>query len=97
MQAERTALSWTRTSLGFLANGALLLIPGWYADRGLSGWIAAGLAAALALSTCVIGVARQRKLARRPLPERISPRREVYLVAASIVLLTVISIVSLMV
>lgn len=97
LQAERTTLSWTRTSLGFLANGALLLIPDFHSDIGLLGWVVGGVAALLALATYLIGVTRQRTLARRPLPTRISPRREVYLLGTSVLLLIVISILSLIV
>ena len=56
---------------------------------------AAGAAAVLALSTYLIGVRRQRLLARRPLPDRISPRREVYLTGVSIVASILISALAL--
>jgi len=49
----------------------------------------------LALSIYLIGVRRQRLLARRPLPDRISPRHEVYLTGASIIALILISALSL--
>jgi len=49
----------------------------------------------LALSIYLIGVKRQRLLARRPLPDRISARREVYLTGASIIALILISALSL--
>jgi len=91
LQAERTSLSWTRTSLGFLANGALLMVHNFYSDTGVFGWIAAGLAAALALSTYLIGVRRQRQLAEVPLPQRISPRVEVYLVGIAVVVMVLVS------
>jgi uncharacterized membrane protein YidH (DUF202 family) len=97
LQAERTTLSWTRTSLAFLANGALLLIPDIHNGGGIFGWVAAGLAAMLALSTYLIGVRRQRTLARRPLPARISPRREVYALGTSVVVLILISVLPLLV
>ena len=54
-------------------------------------------AAVLALATYLIGFRRQRVLARRPLPYRISPRREVYLTGVSIIALILISELSLMV
>ena len=50
---------------------------------------------ALAMATFLIGVNRQRVLARRPLPPRISPRREVYLTSVSIAALILISTLSL--
>lgn len=57
--------------------------------------MAAGVAAVLALWIYLIGVRRQRLLARRPLPDRISPRREVYLAGTSIVALILISVLAL--
>jgi uncharacterized membrane protein YidH (DUF202 family) len=97
LQAERTTLAWTRTSLAVLVNGALLLIRDIHSYAGPLGLVATGLAAVLALSTYLIGVGRQRTLARRPLPDRISPRREVYLVGTSVVVLILISMLSLLV
>jgi uncharacterized membrane protein YidH (DUF202 family) len=97
LQAERTTLAWTRTSLAVLANGALLLIRDLHSFAGAIGLVATGLAALLALTAYLIGVGRQRILARRPLPDRISPRREVYLVGTSVVVLILISMVSLLV
>ena len=93
LQAERTTLAWTRTSLAVLANGALLLLRDVHGNFTALGLLAAGVAGALALSTYLIGFRRQRVLARVPLPQNISPRVEVYLVGASVVALIVISMV----
>jgi uncharacterized membrane protein YidH (DUF202 family) len=93
-QAERTALAWTRTSLGVLANGALLLLKDAHRDANALRFVAAAFAALLALSTYLIAARRQRTLAKRPLPKRISPRREVYLVGAAIIVLIVMSALS---
>jgi len=90
-QPERTTLAWTRTSLAVLANGGLLLLRDADSTAGALHLVAAGVAVALALSTYLIGVRRQRLLARRPLPDRISPRREVYLTGVSIIALILIS------
>jgi uncharacterized membrane protein YidH (DUF202 family) len=95
LQAERTALAWTRTSLGVLANGALLMLKGFH---GYTGWVrivAVALALTLALSTYLIGTRRQRTLGCHPLPQRITPRREVYLLGTSVLVLVVISAVAL--
>jgi hypothetical protein len=88
-------LAWTRTSLAVLANGALLLLRDTHRGAGALPLVAAGVAAMLALWIYLIGVRRQRLLARRPLPHRISPRREVYLAGVSIVALILISALSL--
>jgi uncharacterized membrane protein YidH (DUF202 family) len=92
-QPERTSLAWTRTSLAVLANGVILLLRDTHAHA--LHVIAASIAAALAVSTYLIGVRRQRLLARRPLPDRISPRHEVYLTGAAVVALILISALSL--
>jgi uncharacterized membrane protein YidH (DUF202 family) len=87
-QPERTSLAWTRTSLAVLANGVLLSLKD---TRSAVHIAAAAAAAVLALATYLIGVRRQRILAQRPLPERLSPRREVYLTAASVIALILLS------
>ena len=94
-QPERTALAWTRTSLAVLANGVLLLLRDTHTDASALHRAAAGVAGMLALSIYLIGVRRQRLLARRPLPDRISPRHEVYLTGASIIALILISALAL--
>ena len=96
-QPERTTLAWTRTSLAVLANGAILLLQRTNSDAGPLRFVAAGIAALVALAAYLIGVSRQRILAQRPLPERISPQRQVYLTGGSIIALILISTVALMV
>jgi hypothetical protein len=75
-----------------LANGFLLLIKDTHSAIHVS---AAVTAAALALVTYLIGLRRQRILARRPLPDRLTARTEVYLTAASVVALILLSGVAL--
>jgi uncharacterized membrane protein YidH (DUF202 family) len=96
-QPERTSLAWTRTSLGFLANGVLLLLKYLRVDIPPISMIAVGFAAVVTLWIYLIGRQRQRLLSRRPLPTRISPRRQVYCVTAAVGMLTVISTVSLLI
>jgi uncharacterized membrane protein YidH (DUF202 family) len=90
-QPERTTLAWTRTSLAVLANGAILLLRDVHGEPSAIQLVAAGIAAVLAVATYLIGLRRQRILARRPLPDRIAPRREVYLTGVSIIALILIS------
>jgi uncharacterized membrane protein YidH (DUF202 family) len=92
--AERTTLAWTRTSLGVLGNGLLLLLKDPHRDANSLRLVAAGFAALLALSTCLIAARRQRNLAKRPLPSHISPRRDVYLVGSSIAVLILVAALS---
>jgi uncharacterized membrane protein YidH (DUF202 family) len=91
LQAERTTLAWTRTSFAFLANGALLTVRDLHGDQGPAGLIPAGLAAVVALCTYLIAIQRQRTLGRRPLPTRIGPRRQVYLVGAAVLALILVT------
>jgi len=88
-------LAWTRTSLAVLANGAILLLRDTHSGSGALHFVVAGVAAVLALSTYLIGFRRQRLLAQRPLPDRISPRREVYLTGGAVVALILISALAL--
>jgi uncharacterized membrane protein YidH (DUF202 family) len=94
LPAERTVLAWTRTSFAFLANGALLTIKDIHGAKGLAALILAGLAGVAALCTYVIAVQRQRTLQRRPIPTRITPRRQVYVVGIAALLLIVMTMVA---
>lgn len=91
LQAERTALAWTRTSLGVLANGALLMLRAFHGYNGSFRLLAVGLAVTIALSAYLIGIRRQRMLGRRPLPQRITPSREVHLLGISVLVLILAS------
>ena len=88
-------MAWTRTSLGFLANGAVLLLKYLHANTPPVSLAAAGFATAVTLWLYLIGRRRQQLLARQPLPADISPRREVYAVGAAVLLLIAISVLSL--
>lgn len=97
LQAQRTSLAWTRTSLAVLANGALLMLHDIAHHRVGFGLAAAGVAAAVAALTYLIGVRRQRILARQPLPVAITARVEVVAVTAAVVILIVVSVAALVV
>lgn len=92
LQAERTALSWTRTSFAVFANGALLLLKHLDGHKGWSGFFPASLAAMIALTTYLIGVKRRETLGRRPVPKHITPRREVH--ALGIMVVALIAVVA---
>ena len=96
-QPERTSLAWTRTSLGFLANGVLLMAKYLRADGPSLSLVAAGFAAAVTLLIYLVGRRRQQHLARQPFPEQTSPRREVYSLATAVCVLIVLSMLSLLV
>ncbi|MGZ7022413.1 MAG: DUF202 domain-containing protein [Ilumatobacteraceae bacterium] len=95
-QPERTSLAWTRTSLGFLANGVFLMLKYVHADAPPIILAAGGLAVAVTLWVYLIGGRRQRLLARQPFPRSISPRREVYVVAALVQVLVCVSLLPLL-
>jgi uncharacterized membrane protein YidH (DUF202 family) len=95
-QPERTSLAWTRTSLGFLANGVLLMVKYLHSDAPPISLVAAGFATMVTLWIYLIGRRRQQLLARQPFPTRISPRREVYEAGGAVLTLIVISILSIL-
>ena len=92
--ADRTALSWTRTSFAFLANGALLMIKNLHGPVGPMQFIPAFLAAAVALGTYVIAWRRQRTLQQHPLPDRITPRRQVYVIGVAMLVLIAVTTIA---
>ncbi len=79
-------MAWSRTSLGVLGNGVLLLVRDLH-SYGSQRLVLAGLALVIALSTHLIGIRRQRVLRRRPLPERVTPRGEVRIIEVSVLIL----------
>ena len=89
LQPERTALAWTRTSFAVLGNSVILVIKQFphYRPGPL---ILAGFTAVVALTAYLIGLQRQRTLARRPLSAKITPRREVHVIGALVITLTIV-------
>lgn len=95
LQAERTDLSWVRTSTAMLANGGLLLLRhDLSAPNGLQ--LLSG-AIALFLAILALGVAAQRRrvLMTRPLPEPVAAPRAVFWLAMGTMLLGVSTLVAL--
>lgn len=91
LQAERTTLAWTRTSFALMANGALLTIRDLHGAAGLAGVVPPVLAAVVAGCTYVIALQRQWTLQRRPLPTRITPRRDVHILGFTVLLLILVT------
>ncbi|CPR02966.1 transmembrane protein [Mycobacterium bohemicum DSM 44277] len=89
--ADRTSLAWTRTSFAFLANGALLLVKNLHGAVGPEAFIPAGLAAAVALSTYVIAIRRQRTLQQETPAARLAPRRQVYFIGVAVLVLILVT------
>ncbi len=92
--AERTSLAWTRTSFAFLANGALLMIKNLHGAVGPRAFLPAALAGAVALSTYVIALRRQRTLQREPPPAQVTPRRQVYFIGIAVLVLILVTTVA---
>ncbi len=97
LQAERTSLAWTRTSLGFLANGGLLLLKNVRMDVPRVSLIVAGFTVVMTLWVYIVGRRRQKLLARQPLPANLAPRREVYAVTSLVAVLICVSLLSLLI
>lgn len=84
-------LAWTRTSFALLVNGALLTLKDVGGAPELSALAPVLLATFAASCTYVIALQRQRTLALRPLPPQITPRRQVYLVGISVLVLMTVT------
>ena len=92
LQAERTALAWSRTSLAVLVNGVLLVVK---EPRNDARPLAAALALIIAVMIYLVGVRRQRTLARDALPERVTARAQVQLVGVAVLVLVAVTALGL--
>jgi uncharacterized membrane protein YidH (DUF202 family) len=90
LQAERTALAWTRTSFALLGNGVLLVLKQLPHYHGAAPMVLSGIAAMVAVVAYLVGLQRQRTLARRPLPHDITPRRQVHIIGGLVIALTLL-------
>ncbi|WP_262365561.1 DUF202 domain-containing protein [Gordonia sp. OPL2] len=91
LQAERTSLSWTRTSLAIMANGVLVVgrdLTHHPTEWGPARWLAAGVAATVAAAVYAIGRRRCRDLERRPLAHPVTGRAMIIGSGIAVVLLT---------
>ncbi|MDL5157705.1 DUF202 domain-containing protein [Actinomycetospora termitidis] len=97
LQAERTGLAWSRTSLGAAGNGALLAIREIEHAQLTLALIPAALAVVIAVATAVYGRRRTRALRHAPLPVPLAPSRAVPLLGWSVAVLAVLSGIALIV
>jgi uncharacterized membrane protein YidH (DUF202 family) len=74
LQAERTALAWSRTSLAVLANAALALRAGWVGDHPAVVALGLGLVGA-ALAVFVLGLHRRDELLAEATVSAPAPRQ----------------------
>ncbi|BAX93334.1 DUF202 domain-containing protein [Mycobacterium shigaense] len=94
LPAERTVLAWTRTSFAFLVNGVLLTLKDLRGVTTMAALLLAGVAGAAAVTTYAIAIRRQRILQQRPMPPDITPRRQVYLIGITTLLLIAMTMIA---
>jgi uncharacterized membrane protein YidH (DUF202 family) len=95
LQAERTLLSWERTALGLLANGALLMLRG----AGLTGppiLLPAGVALVLSVIATVIGLHRHRVIGPGAAGAVAAPSIEVSVLGAGVTIVGVLTLVAIL-
>jgi len=95
LQAERTDMSWARTSLAFMVNGGLML-----ARHQMNGphWLTAStaiLAGVLLLFTLYMSGRRRRILEHRPLPEALADPSGLMMLGAGTLLLALATLTSI--
>jgi uncharacterized membrane protein YidH (DUF202 family) len=95
LQAERTLLAWERTSLGLLANGALLMLRGSDATR-LGVLIPAGAALVLALVTAAIGLRRRHAIARGMAGTLREPVSEALFLGAGVTIVGILALLAIL-
>ena len=91
LQAERTGLAWSRTSLGVAANAVLLAVRELHSATHPLAVVPAALAVVIAVATAIYGRRRTAALRRSPLPASLAPRVAVLLLGWSVVALGVLS------
>jgi uncharacterized membrane protein YidH (DUF202 family) len=91
LQAERTGLAWSRTSLGVGANALLLAVREVSHGRPGPASLVAALALVLALAVALYGRRRTLRLRRAPLPSPLAPDRAVLVLGGSVTVLALLS------
>jgi hypothetical protein len=81
-------------SFALMGNGALLAIKDLHGAVGLAGLIPSVFAVTVAMFTYLVALQRQRTLRQHPLPTRISPHRQVYIIGIAVLLLIVVTAVT---
>jgi uncharacterized membrane protein YidH (DUF202 family) len=97
LQAERTGLAWSRTSLGVAGNAVLLAAREFTHLEFSLALVPAALALVIAAATALYGRHRTRVLRHAPLPSPLAATRAVPLLGVAVTLLAVVSGVVLLV
>lgn len=91
LQAERTGLSWSRTSLGVGANAVLLAVRELTHDEAGQSLVLAAAAAVLAVVIALYGRHRSQRLRHAPLPSPLAADRAVPLLGGAVALLALVT------
>jgi uncharacterized membrane protein YidH (DUF202 family) len=91
LQAERTGLAWSRTSLGIAANAVLLAVREINPLTSPIALAPAALALMIAAGTAIYGRRRTARLRHSPFPRPLAARAAVHLLGIAVVLLAVLS------
>jgi uncharacterized membrane protein YidH (DUF202 family) len=91
LQAERTGLAWSRTSLGVGANALLLAIREVSHGRPGPASAVAVLALVLAVAVALYGRRRTLRLRRAPLPTPLAADRAVLVLGSAVAVLAMFS------
>ncbi|NMO89134.1 DUF202 domain-containing protein [Actinomycetospora sp. TBRC 11914] len=91
LQAERSGLAWSRTSLAVAANAVLLAARQLTHAQVSVALVPASMALLVALATAAYGAHRTRVLRHAPLPRPLAARGAVLALGWSVVVLAVVS------
>ncbi|GLZ48631.1 hypothetical protein Acsp06_48160 [Actinomycetospora sp. NBRC 106375] len=91
LQAERTGLAWSRTSLGVGANALLLAVREVTHEGSWPALVLAGAAAVLAVVVALYGRRRTVRLSRSPLPSPLAADRAVPVLGGAVAVLALVT------
>ncbi|MDD7967428.1 DUF202 domain-containing protein [Actinomycetospora lemnae] len=91
LQAERTGLAWSRTSLGVAANAVLLAVRELTHDGLGPSLVLAVAASVLAVVVALYGRRRTLRLRHAPLPSPLAADRAVPLLGGAVALLALVT------
>lgn len=96
LQAERTDLSWVRTSASMIINGGLLIWRQGSNTPSTLQLMGGAMAVALALLALIVARRRRRVLMQRPLPAALAAPAAIVALALGTALLAISTLVALL-